>query len=82
MTVPVMAQRTTNMNEVDLDGFILIMMEDKKEKSQKGGVDSKDLYHMRITVREKVEQKSNTKAKLETRKVLFRSTGCERAGRL
>jgi hypothetical protein len=52
-----MAQRTTNMNEVALDSFILIMMEEKKMKRRvrrsQGGVDSKELNHMRITVREK-----------------------------
>jgi hypothetical protein len=32
ITGAVMAQRTTNMNEVDLDSFILIIMEDKKMK--------------------------------------------------
>ena len=32
MTGMVMAQRTTNMNEVGLDSFILIMMEHKKMK--------------------------------------------------
>jgi hypothetical protein len=63
------------MSEVDLDGFILIMMDDKRRREESEDfqreIDIEELDPIRIIMREKVGQKSNNNSKAQNSKSLF-----------